>query len=420
VTSLLELQSKAEQGLAGDANLVCDLRGEKLREVPLRCCGGRIRNIGVFACPEHGECTTFARGVRTEDNLRLLKSCVTCRDFIGSAVDVETENDVAGDGDDTEDNIAPDVAVPSAPARAPTVPPSPATPTPNNQELQLANARGQSAAPLKDIYAGRSCFLLCGGPSLRDTDFSLLDQPGILVAAVNNAATLFRPHLWFCVDNVAHFHESILRDPAIVKFTKQNRSNDRFRTWSQHEWKTVETRISQLPNFWFFEHVAGFDATTFLTQPYPTWGTTKKTDPEKRGTRSCMLPAIRILYWLGVRTIYLLGCDFHITPEQSYAFDDPKNVRACGSNNNSYARLNRWFAELVPHFHEHNLQVFNCTPDGNLTAFPRLSIGQAVAEARKDYPREIITRGLYRGFNEKKRRDKKTQEVKARKHPRCH
>jgi len=87
-----------------------------------------------------------------------------------------------------------------------------------------------------------------------------------------------------------------------------------------------------------------------------------------------------------------------MTPERTYAFDEPKDARACGSNNNSYARLNKWFRELRPRFAEYGLTVYNCTPGGHLHAFPRKPFLEAVKEARRDFPDEIHTRGLYHGY----------------------
>lgn len=269
----------------------------------------------------------------------------------------------------------------------------------------LVNSRGEPADNLRELYAGRSCFLLCGGPSLREMDLSPLRQFGVLTAAVNNAAVVFRPHLWFCVDKPGHFQKAILHDPGIWKFTKRNLSRVQSREWNgqyngQGEPCYVPTGIMarHLPNFWFFEHSDDFSPNNFLTRDKPTWGTVAKTDPEGRGTRSCMLPAIRILYWLGIRTIYLLGCDFNMTPDQTYAFDERKDQRACTTNNNTYDRLNRWFRELLPHFAQYGLGVYNCTPGGELHAFPRIDFHEAVQNATAEMPDEMQTRGMYKGY----------------------
>jgi hypothetical protein len=87
----------------------------------------------------------------------------------------------------------------------------------------------------------------------------------------------------------------------------------------------------------------------------------------------------RLLYYLGVRRVFLLGCDFRMAERQpNYAFPQYRNRASIASNNRLYATLNRRLQRLGPYFDEAGYQVFNCTPGSGLTVYPyvpRLSPG---------------------------------------------
>lgn len=261
----------------------------------------------------------------------------------------------------------------------------------------LVNAWGWRADALWSMYQGASCFLCCGGPSLERLPLELLHQRGVLTAAVNQCgATHVRPNLWFCVDTPASFHEAIWADPFVKKFVFRCRSRECPRHWDGKKWRSTRRMSRHYPNVWFYEHGYGFDPQTFLTVGRPTWGGDWDTGGGvMRQTRSVMLVALRILYWLGVRTVYLAGVDFAMTPEESYAFDEPKDGRACGTNNNTYGILNQWFKQLRSHFEAAGLRVVNVTPGSRLDAFDRLDFGEAIRTATSRVPPATTVKGLY-------------------------
>ena len=262
----------------------------------------------------------------------------------------------------------------------------------------VSNRQGRPALGLREQFYGQSVFLLGGGPSLRSVDLTALQRSGITVAAMNNAATVIRPHLFFSVDQPRNFHEVIWRDPGVMKFTFDKHIKRRcgVDSWSGTGYAHSGLTVGDCPNVWGFAHCHGWDSKRFLKHPVPTWGPNGPAeDPEKTSQKlSVMLPAIWLLNWLGFRTIYLLGCDFGM-PENGphYAFDQKGQL----SNNHLYAWLNRRFLEMRGHFADHGLTIINCTEGGNLTAFDRMPLDEAIKTTLNNWPETVHTEGHYRG-----------------------
>jgi hypothetical protein len=141
-----------------------------------------------------------------------------------------------------------------------------------------------------------------------------------------------------------------------------------------------------------------FNADAFLTEPTVNYGMNdKKVDAlGNKGSRSVMLAALKMLYYLGFRTVYIIGADFHMTEEKPYAFDQGKGSAGVSSNNNTYRILDSRFTALQPKFLEAGFTVFNCTPGSRLTAFPYKPFDEAVAETRHQYVTSTLdTKGWY-------------------------
>lgn len=325
----------------------CVHRGPVLETRLCDLCGVRGQPFEVYQCGKHGECSIGRKHSKVQP-------CISCNDRLV---------------------IPPRI---SNPAPAPSC------------DTILKDSRGRYAPSWHNLYRGGTAFLLGGGPSLTTMDLTPLRQPGILTAAMNNIATLFRPNLWFCVDVPSRFHEVILRDPGIAKFIKDKQAAERVWTWDAEESQHSKTKLEvrECPNVWFYQHAKNLDAEQFLIQPYPTWG--------PKGTQSVMLVALRMLFWMGIRRIYLLGCDFKMKSARPYAFDEGVKDSHLHHNNSKYKVLDGFFKQLLPYCELYGLQVFNCTPGSKLTAFPRVPYEAAVADALSGLPDEIVTRGMYR------------------------
>ena len=233
---------------------------------------------------------------------------------------------------------------------------------------------------------GGSVFLLCGGPSLAKMNLELLRQPGIVTMGVNNSPAVFRPDMWVHVDAADRFLRSIWEDQRIHKFTPIGLKNGRI--FDSDSWSYTEQKVTDCPNVSYYRRHEGFAAGEFLRGNSVCWG-------GKEG-KSVMLAAIRILYELGFRKIYLLGADFRMAEDYGYAWAQGRAAAAVANNNRLYGALNDWFTQLRPLFEAAGLKVWNCTPESGLKAFDAMTLEEAVAEARLkiDVAKER-TEGLY-------------------------
>lgn len=351
----------------------CQHAGDVLRSVPCKPCLGR-KEVEIKACEIHGECA-WSGGIRSEGlSGKPVKCCRHCDDYKPSCAP-------------TKKLVQPRLCRPHEFRKTETV------------TGFLKTGSGRNADGLQDAYRGAAVFLLCGGPSLAEMPLEQLNQIGVVVAALNNAATLYRPHLWFMVDSPSKFSGPLWRDPGVMKFTKSetSRINGEIRDHSKGG-NVVHTGLlaHQCPSVFFVETSSRFTAETFLTKPKPAWECEWRSGKKKHVKRSVMLVAIRLLYWLGFRTVFLLGADFHYRPEKTYAFPGcDKGDVACGTNNTTMGVLNHWFAELRPEFERRGFRVYNCTPESRLTAFDFVEFPAAVQAVA--YPKPLQTRGLYRG-----------------------
>jgi hypothetical protein len=271
--------------------------------------------------------------------------------------------------------------------------------------------------PLGDIYRGRSAFLVCSGPSLAKLaeerapaagmtprewfQRGPLAQPGVLKMGLNNSVKTVRPNLHVSVDSPAHWIRSLWLDPLITKFVPICLASKY--VFNSDEWKFMEVRVGDCPNVVYYKRNEHFQAKQFLWEDCFNWGM----HSEKGGGRSVMLPAIRILYTLGIRKVYLLGCDFNMSATSHYHFEQDRNKGSINGNTSTYKKLDGWFKELRPLFEKEDFHVYNCNPQSGLKAFDFVSFDDALTELQAhmdfvDYAQER-TKGLYDTKDEDKR-----------------
>jgi hypothetical protein len=252
---------------------------------------------------------------------------------------------------------------------------------------------------LGDMYRGRAAFLLCGGPSLLSHDLGRLRERGVLSCAVNNAAAVFRPHLWIMVDEPANFCDGVWRDPAILKFVPLPQIlKPIYRRDEAERLVPSAAAAADMPAVFGFRVNEDFVAERWLYESTVNWGNNgARVDAYgNRGSRSVMYAALRLLFVLGVRRLYLLGCDFRMQEgAANYAFPQDRSPASVRGNNYTYRVLNARLQQLRPHFEREGYQVFNCTPGSGLTVFPFLPFDEAVAEATAAFPATMNTAGMY-------------------------
>ncbi len=154
--------------------------------------------------------------------------------------------------------------------------------------------RNQFAGP-----GGSSCWLIGGGTSLKNADIELLNASPAPKMCINLAgAGLIRPTFWTSYDPTSRFLRSVYLDAGVMKFVHRRRAMD----------IVPETtfKVCECPNLHFFEGDSQRGFNDFLSQSHRTivdWN-------------DSMVQAIDILYQLGFRTVYLLGCEMRISASE--------------------------------------------------------------------------------------------------------
>lgn len=262
----------------------------------------------------------------------------------------------------------------------------------------LFSPQGQAEC-FEGMYNGSAGFLICSGPSLTSHNLAWLHRPGIVTLAVNNAATIVRPNLWTCVDDPGNFCDVIWRDPGILKFVPMAHMKKRFMVRDNTEQLVPSQEcVGDMPTVFGFHRNETFDVDRWLHEDTINWGNHSKTvdSDGNKGSRSVMYVALRLLFHLGVRTVYLLGCDFRMqVGKRNYAFPQDRTPASVRGNNSSYQILNSRLQRLKPHFEQADFRIYNCTPNSGLSVFPFLEYEEAVERATAQIPKKVVTEGMY-------------------------
>ena len=237
---------------------------------------------------------------------------------------------------------------------------------------------------LQGLYKGvkpSPAFLILGGPSLNSLDLERAANCGITSLGVNNSWSVFTPDLWTCVDPPRKFLYSGWMDPTITKLIPSVLARKSLRLKDGSIFRNTIHTPSDCPNVLFYERNTSFDHQTYLNESTINWGNQSKRI-DSLGFKSCrsvMLAAVKLLYVLGFRRVYLLGCDFKMKPfEDNYAFPQERSKGAVRGNNKSYKVLNERFKAMRPYFEYNDFEIFNCNPDSGLEAFDYLSLEDAI------------------------------------------
>ena len=217
---------------------------------------------------------------------------------------------------------------------------------------------------LSGLYTGPA-FLLCPGPSLASTPLDLLRKPGLATMTLNRAAYVFRGTFHIAADSPGHTPESVWRDPNIIKFLPRGRAP---RDWPRHP-GVVFYRVAKKGEYG--DLLVGEQ----IPMGFPT-----------TGGRATLPMAIGVLYRLGFRKVYLLGCDFHMGEHEPYCVPKARTAEQAAGSNRLFNAMNRWFRDLSPLFADAGLTVLNATPGSRLNAFPRRDLADCVARAVADVP----------------------------------
>lgn len=264
--------------------------------------------------------------------------------------------------------------------------------------------REKSVMPIQGHYKGASAFLCLSGPSFKNVlDEYENELRQVFTMSVNNSIKSFRTDSWLSVDDPSRFLTTCFNDPRIMKFVPMGHSEKKI-------WDTVNNiesniKVGECPNMLYFTRNNKFNESRWMTEAGFNWGNHQ----DFGGGRTVMLVAIKILYVLGFRKIYLLGCDLKMNANYKYHFEEERTKGAINCNNGTYKRLmEEYLPKLKPYFDKYGLEIYNCNPESNLKVFPFIDAGKAFEQALDevgDYESEN-TLGMYKDPKKKKQESK--------------
>jgi len=256
------------------------------------------------------------------------------------------------------------------------------------------------------IVKGSTAFLIGGGPSFSKIPKEQIDLlNGCKTMVMNNSIKNFRSDMMISVDDPSRFLLSAWLDPKIIKYTPF--SNAEKPLWdSRHingkdRFCPAGFIVRQCPNVYFFRRNSKFHGPRFFTESTINWGCSK----HHGGCRSVMLSALKILFLLGYRKIYLVGVDMSMQNGKKYHFEDGRDPKqGVRGNNNTYDRMNK---EYMPNIKKegkrYGFEVFNCNPDSQLKTFDHVPLDKAIIDATLDFGdvKKEKTEGMYCTYDEK-------------------
>lgn len=227
----------------------------------------------------------------------------------------------------------------------------------------------QRMTNLADIFSGQTAILMGAAPTIAEQPLHLLEQRGVLSAAMNNAARHFRPTLWMSADHPACFEPQILHDPGIIKFSPVG-----------HAETVIDGKpFRAMPNLYFYANEADVAIGELLTERMQTpW------------FQNTLLVSIALLVFLGVKRIILGGSDFEFG-EKVYAHDDGLAEHECELNRTLYASQKYDLRKLKPVFDKAGVELLDCSVKSKLEGFYRtLSFEKAIELCLEGFPQEMV------------------------------
>lgn len=228
---------------------------------------------------------------------------------------------------------------------------------------------GKRLAEYKNIYAGKRCFFIGNGPSLRAGDLTKLHEKGEICFGFNRIYNIFdetpwRPDFYIsqdekmlggCTDTVNRTEMGVKFIPAQLKW-----------------WNDID-----------IERAAYFNIAN-QGENRGTLGFSDDIAKEIYNSSTCMYTAAQIAAYMGFREIYLIGVDHHFRISQNNSGEivvdnsakdyfsekyneDRENLYIPNTENSTLT-----YIAMKKYCDERKIGVFNVTRGGKLEVFPRL------------------------------------------------
>lgn len=236
-------------------------------------------------------------------------------------------------------------------------------------------------APLKNLHAGKRCFLVGNGPSLKSQDLKLLKDETVIVASSffrHPDAKLIDPAYWVVAD--PHFwqkQEEVLR-PTFDPVLEKGVAPKLFLPSGAFPFCLNFNRGPLLDlHFYHYDYEYNpqqdLDKEIDLSRPAPPF------------SQNVMIVCLMLAFHLGCNPIYLIGCDhdFYAITEETYhasnithfypqeKTDRHTEVLSWQEWKQAMQIMEFQYKCLNAYAQRHGFSVFNATPGGCLETFPR-------------------------------------------------
>jgi hypothetical protein len=267
---------------------------------------------------------------------------------------------------------------------------------------------GAATDALRGLWHGCAAFYVCGGPSLKKLDLGFLRERGIVSLGINNVGGYAPVRAWTFSDPASKFHHGIFFDPSIIKFVPRPKLSERVRAKlpdGSFQWTPYEVR--DCPSVFAYDRYTKWRAEDFLTTEQATWGPSAKhaENKNKPTTLSTFFLGLRLLHYLGVKRVYLLGVDFHMDANAHYAFGQDRAPGAQASNSNAYRVVSGLLTELRPVLDRAGFEVYQTNRESALKVFDYVPLADAIDDCRGLVPREPWPADSFAGWYEKPKLD---------------
>lgn len=216
--------------------------------------------------------------------------------------------------------------------------------------------------PLRDLHAGRTAILVCGGPSWGNIDPESIRRSGHLLVMCNKTPSVYGqdlvPDIHVSVNHPRKFPKWVYVDPNVLSLVYSKHRTKHGVKFHSGEW--------------------------FMTEQMFAPGNTEDWDNTKNhGAGSVFCCALRLLRIMGVSKVLLLGCDFTMSETYQYANGRTEGANHAKHNNSLYRYMAKRLAKLAPLMK--GFEVVNVNPESHLTVWPRVS-PESVGLERKEQP----------------------------------
>lgn len=226
---------------------------------------------------------------------------------------------------------------------------------------------------------------------MNEVDYKRINERGICSVGINNAAAYAPVRAMVSGDPPEKFHWGTFFDPGIIKFLPKQYLAKRIRARCDEGFRFTSFRACDCPQVYGITRTAQFDPERFFDTKFASWGV--NTDcHERTGLPKCIFTffiAFRVLHYLGVRRVYMIGVDFAMANPGmgigSYAFQQKGGA---GGNNDHYRAAVKLMGLLSPVFDSAGFAVYQTNPNSRLTCFPLVKFEAALEDCRNPVPHE--------------------------------